>query len=163
MTETNFALWDFSLAIYAQPDVMSSCLELQDAHGADVNILLWCLWLELLQKKLDSERLQNARDLVNTWVESTIKPLRQMRRELKKRYGTTDSRIENLRQTIKQAELLAEQQEQWLLQSLATNWQQEKSCITPGTNLRIYLAELHIPENTQRSHLDRLCKAVVNE
>lgn len=160
MTEKNFALWDFSLDVYAQPEVKSSCLELQDAHGADVNILLWCFWLELEQKKLNIERLQNAHDLVSTWVESAIKPLRQMRRELKKHYGTTDPRIENLRQTIKQAELLAEQQEQWLLQSLAIEWQQETSCIPPGTNLRIYLTELQIPENIYLSNIEELCKAV---
>ena len=160
MTEKNFALWNFSLEIYAQPEVMSSCLELQDAQGADVNILLWCLWLEQQQKKLTVERLQDARDLVDTWVESTIKPLRQTRRKLKQHYGTIDAHIENLRQTIKQAELLAEQQEQWLLQSLAINWQQETSCIPTGTNLRLYLTELQIAEDIYRSNLAKLCKAI---
>ena len=37
--------WQFSLEVYARPQVADLCLVLQDEHGFDVNILLLCLWL----------------------------------------------------------------------------------------------------------------------
>ena len=160
MPEMNFSLWDFSLKVYARPGVASTCLDLQDTYGVDVNVLLWCLWLEQQQKKLDIEQLQEALHLVSDWVEFRIKPLRKIRRELTQPSDATDSLIETLRRTIKQAELLAEQHEQWLLQSLAINWSKERSFIAPGTNLRIYLTALHIPENIQGIYLESLREAI---
>jgi uncharacterized protein (TIGR02444 family) len=37
--------WQFSLEVYAKPQVAELCLALQDEHGFDVNVLLLCLWL----------------------------------------------------------------------------------------------------------------------
>lgn len=37
--------WRFSCAVYAAPGVAQACLELQDTHGADVNLLLLAAWL----------------------------------------------------------------------------------------------------------------------
>ena len=40
--ETPF--WQFSGAVYAHPGVAEACLDLQDRHGLDVNLLLFCAW-----------------------------------------------------------------------------------------------------------------------
>lgn len=141
MSDTNLSLWNFSLNLYACPEVAAECLVLQDNKGIDVNVLLWCLWLEVEQKRLTPQRLHQAGDQVRYWVEAVIIPLRNLRRQLKKRFGTTDSSIEMLRQTIKQAELDAEQQEQRLLQMLAETWEKEAVSVLPGDNLRLYLTQ----------------------
>jgi uncharacterized protein (TIGR02444 family) len=142
VTAINLSLWDFSLRVYARPGIAPLCLELQDNYGADVNLLLWGLWLEDQQKQLTVSRLQQAEAQVASWVKETIQPLRQIRRQLKNQYGTTDSLIESLRQTIKQAELQAEQQEQFQLQTLAATWPLTTSALPSGENLRVYLEHL---------------------
>jgi uncharacterized protein (TIGR02444 family) len=157
VTELNFALWDFSLRLYSQPGVASACLSLQDNYGADVNVLLWSMWLENQQKRLNQERLHLALTLITPWVTATILPLRQMRRQLKNHYGTTDSQIENLRQTIKQAELQAEQQEQWQLYALAINWPADTSAVSPGENLLSYLNHLNIPVAVSNNLIKQIC------
>lgn len=147
VTAINLSLWDFSLRTYARPGIAPLCLELQDSYGADVNLLLWCVWMESQQKQLTADRLQQAEAQVAAWVKETLHPLRHMRRQLKNQYGTTDSLIESLRQTIKQAELQAEQQEQVQLQILAASWPVAAATLPSGENLRIYLAHLGLPSS----------------
>src|SRR5690606_7293836 len=36
----------FALALYARAPVMALCLQLQDRHGVDINLLLWAAWLD---------------------------------------------------------------------------------------------------------------------
>ncbi|KDA00865.1 MULTISPECIES: TIGR02444 family protein [Hyphomonadaceae] len=38
------AFWQFSLDVYARPQVAELCLALQDEHNFDVNAVLFCLW-----------------------------------------------------------------------------------------------------------------------
>ena len=37
--------WDFSLRVYGSEGVPEACLVLQERHGIDVNVLLYCFWL----------------------------------------------------------------------------------------------------------------------
>jgi uncharacterized protein (TIGR02444 family) len=141
----NLSLWDFSLQLYSQPEVEPLCLELQDSYGVDINMLLWCEWLEQQHKCLTLDRLQMARMCIAPWKAQTVLPLRELRRELKNRYGTSNLAVEKLRQTIKQAELQAEQQTQTLLEELAESWPVESVAIPNGDNLRIYLRECKLP------------------
>jgi len=39
------AFWRFSLDAYGRPGVAAACLDLQDRHGCDVNLILYALWL----------------------------------------------------------------------------------------------------------------------
>ena len=39
------AFWDYSLKTYNRPHVGKACLRLQEEAGADVNLVLLCLWL----------------------------------------------------------------------------------------------------------------------
>ena len=36
--------WDFSLAVYGKPGFPQAAIALQDRHGLNVNMLLFCLW-----------------------------------------------------------------------------------------------------------------------
>jgi uncharacterized protein (TIGR02444 family) len=152
----NLSLWDFSLQLYSKPGVESMCLELQDSYGADVNLLLWCQWLEQQHKRLTSERLQMAIMYIAPWKTQTVLPLRDLRRELKNRYGTSNLAMEKLRQTIKQAEVQAEQQLQILLEGLAEAWPVESVAIPQGGNLRVFLQECELPEPKLAQASDQL-------
>ena len=37
--------WDFSLRVHGADGVAGACLDLQDAHQLDVNIVLYCCWI----------------------------------------------------------------------------------------------------------------------
>lgn len=44
MGKADTGFWDFSLTLYGRPGVAEACLQLQDRHGADVNLLLLGFW-----------------------------------------------------------------------------------------------------------------------
>jgi uncharacterized protein (TIGR02444 family) len=145
VTDIHGSFWDFSLRIYALPGVAAKCTVLQDTYGADVNILLWSLWLESEQKRLTEENLQAALKLVSPWAIATVIPLRNIRRQLKDLYGITNPSIETLRQTVKNAELQAERQQQSMLEALAIDLIQAVTPLERGENLQLYLNALSIP------------------
>jgi len=107
--------WQFSLEFYTRPAVADLCLQLQDDHQRQVNIVLWCLWLGQQGKTLDKSGLARALDALQSWQLDVIGPLRHVRRTLK-RHGLSNPAI--YRQA-KQLELELEKQEQGLLFELS--------------------------------------------
>ncbi len=79
-------LWQFSEQHYARPGVAQACLQLQDEHGANVNLLLLLLMLEERGLGADSAHflplLQARRGLFDQW--------RALRRRLKTRIDNDD-------------------------------------------------------------------------
>lgn len=143
-------LWDFSLRQYARAGVADACLHLQDEHGVNVNLLLWCVWLEQCGITLDAARLRSAQKRIHAWDEHYIVPLRQLRRRMKAEFGTGDAGIEQVRQQIKQAELFAEKQLQSLLEVLPHTWESPGATSTHlpivGENLRFYLRQHNVAD-----------------
>lgn len=148
--DSHSSLWDFSLTHYARTGVADACLRLQDAHGVNVNLLLWCAWLEAYGLTLDATRLSCAQQRIHTWDQNYVVPLRQMRRRMKAEFSLADENIEKVRQQIKQAELLAEKQVQLWLEEIVQTWHpidvpgQMPPAI--GDNLRLYLQQLNVSE-----------------
>ncbi len=46
--------WDFSLAVWGREAVEPACLALQERHGIDVNVLLFCGWAGRRGRALDA-------------------------------------------------------------------------------------------------------------
>jgi uncharacterized protein (TIGR02444 family) len=109
-------LWEFALSLYARPGVEAACLRLQDNGGMDVCELLWCCWLERHGLTLTDDAEQQL-EQVRAWQREMTYPLRRQRRALKAIVSTTPE-LARLRQTIKDAELLAEQEALRQLQQL---------------------------------------------
>jgi uncharacterized protein (TIGR02444 family) len=143
-------LWDFSLRQYARAGVADACLRLQDEQGVNVNLLLWCLWLGQRGLTLDAARLRNAQKRIHGWDEHYVVPLRQLRRRMKVEFGVADMGIEQVRNQIKQAELLAEKQLQSLLEVLPQSWDNAVATSshppTAGENLRFYLQQHNVAD-----------------
>lgn len=146
LPENFVSFWDFSLQQYARPGVADVCLQLQDQQSVNVNLLLWCVWLEACGLALDAARLQSAQKAIRSWDEHYVVPLRQLRRRMKAEFGVQDPDIEQLRSQIKQAELLAEKQVQMQLESLAQNWRDTAVTgrLPPGQNLYFYFQERNL-------------------
>lgn len=76
-------LWEFSLQFYPRPGVEKHCIELQDASGADVNLILMCCWSALEGRALrfgGLAQLLSDAEPYSSWREQMIEPLRGLRR-----------------------------------------------------------------------------------
>ncbi|MDH5179353.1 MAG: TIGR02444 family protein [Gammaproteobacteria bacterium] len=76
--------WDFSLSVYKQPEVSGACLQLQDEHGANINMMLFACWLGNTGRgvvDIDEWRAMIRR--TTHWRDKVIRPLRSVRRFLR--------------------------------------------------------------------------------
>jgi len=110
-------LWDFSLAVYARPAVAETCLALQDAFGADVNLVLYCCWLGATGRgHLDAEDFARLSEAASVWQREVVTPLRAVRRRLAEPPRRVAHALSAaLREAVKAAELDAERIEQTVL------------------------------------------------
>ena len=104
--------WVFSTGFYAREGVAAECLRLQDEHGVDVNLLLYCLWCASLGRALDRDCLEALDSAVAEWRDKVVVRLRGLRRSL------TGSGVDEIREAVKAAELLAEQWQQRMMYEL---------------------------------------------
>ncbi len=122
-------LWDFALWAYKQHDVEKACLALQNRLGADVTMVMFCLWLahrgtpgHFLARYLGA-----AIKLSRDWQRSFVEPLRTCRTNFKDFIVNTDMGGEEaatanaLRDRIKQSELDMEQLQMLAMYSLVTD------------------------------------------
>ena len=147
MGETQLRLWPFSLAVYQDDAVQKECLDLQDRHGIDVNMLLFCAFVGAVYGAIISEHdVRDALSLIGAWNANVVRALRQVRRELKL-FAADPSPIQvaagELRTSVKAAELAAEQIEQAMLETFAAtrlaNWQLAEPVSAATANVRTLL------------------------
>lgn len=134
-------LWTFSLAVYDQPGVAAACLGLQDRHGLDVNILLYCCWAGVRGATLEAGRLKTLRTAVADWSASVVGPLRGVRRRLK---GEPDDAAQDLRAKVLQLEIEAERLEQIRLLAALPLPARDPEPRAAGANLRAYLKSCRV-------------------
>jgi uncharacterized protein (TIGR02444 family) len=112
--------WDWSQQVYARTDMERLLLSLQESHGLNVNLLLWCLWTGAWFEEADEIVIRKAKDVTAEWSRSVTSPLRGVRRFLKAPPAqVAAAEIEPLRAVAKELELSAEKFEQDMLQALA--------------------------------------------
>lgn len=112
MAELNSSqtLWNFALVFYAQPHVAKACLRLQDEYKANVCLLIAMCWLDARQHYLTDADFVALQNYIDGWSQEVVEPLRLLRRRLKSSFENLpqDETQMELRNSIKQAELLAE-------------------------------------------------------
>jgi len=104
--------WRFSIAVYGQDEVAKECLQLQQALGIDINLLLFCAWLGSSGIALSKAEIEGASSAVRSWHENVVRPLRGVRQHIKKMERVD---FECFRGKVKGMELEAEQIEQAIL------------------------------------------------
>ena len=113
--------WRFSLRFYARPHIAEACLLLQDNAGADVNILLFVLYLADHRKELSASDIARLDSAVAQWRDAVVRPLRTLRRGLKPGIEFIPGPVsETFRSQIKRLELESEQIEQHRLEEYAS-------------------------------------------
>jgi len=113
--------WNFSLEIYSGEGVTEACLDLQERHGCDVNVLLFCCWLGASGRPtLTVERLRALLEVTDAWQAEIVRPLRAVRRLLKERpwLEALPETVDATRRRVADAELAAEHAEQLKLAGL---------------------------------------------
>lgn len=84
------AFWDYSLDLYGRPGVEAACIELQQRHRIDVNLVLLCLWLAERGTALDGEMIARLCHAADRWQVEVVRPLRALRRRLKTRLADSE-------------------------------------------------------------------------
>jgi uncharacterized protein (TIGR02444 family) len=111
------SFWTWSLAVYGEPAVAPICLGLQDRYGADVNLVLFALWLARCRRELDLPSVGRVRSISAGWQGRATAPLRTVRRMIKRELAAEhDSERQRLMSELHRAtataELAAERVEQ---------------------------------------------------
>jgi uncharacterized protein (TIGR02444 family) len=111
------AFWRFSLSFYAVPGVSEACLQLQEDCGADVNVVLFALFLARAGRLLGDEDVARIEALAADWRDNVVQPLRRARRFLRAPPGGFDpAGTASLRNEVKRIELEAERLQQLSLE-----------------------------------------------
>lgn len=118
------AFWRFSIGRYQRPGVPALCLEAQRRHDADVNLLLFGLWLGSGGQRATRQGILRAQDRVAGWHSEVVRALRHARSWMKQCQIGAPQQREALREDIKRLEIEAERQEQDLLFAL---WQEDRA------------------------------------
>ena len=118
MLQHDNPFWRFSLSLYQLKRIKDACLKLQDDADANVNLLLFALWIAQQQKRLAPD-WQNTFIQLDNWHQNYTLTLRRQRIELQTLAVRADRHesgpLHQMRDFIQKAELLAEQQEQAVL------------------------------------------------
>jgi uncharacterized protein (TIGR02444 family) len=136
MTQDANPFWAFSCGLYDRPGVAEACLALQDAHGVDVNLLLFCCWAGHCGRSLAPAELRLLMNKVAPWQQEVVRPLRGVRRYLK---TAGPPAAETLRQQVKDQELAAEQMQQDMLHAALPLAARRSSANRAAGNLVAYL------------------------
>jgi uncharacterized protein (TIGR02444 family) len=138
--------WNFSLAFYGRPGVSAACLDLQDRHGCDVNLVLYACWVGLSGRgRLTRADLAGAAAANDPWRQAVIENLRAARRAIKEQA----SDAAQFYAAAKAVELEAERVAQHRLATLAP-----APATTAGTVRRAHAADnltLYLENEVARS------------
>jgi len=120
-TKSGSPFWRFSLAFYRQPGVADACIALQEQAGVDVNLLLFLLWHAARRRAFTPAEVAALEEKIGAWRETTVVPLRAIRRALKSPPTlVVPSTAEAFRTRIKAIELEAERLQQEAMYALAS-------------------------------------------
>jgi len=75
--------WDYALELYRREGVEGACLDLQQRHGLDVNLVLLCCWLATRGVEVERDWLARVGAIVERWQAEVVRPLRGVRNRLK--------------------------------------------------------------------------------
>ena len=146
-------LWDFAVEIYSKPDVENIVVALQDKYDANVNLILWCCWLQKEKIIVDNGCLPDVLIAVDAVSQQTVSKLREVRRGLKTVGMLTRVQVGLISRHILNAELALEK---LLLQRLQDYTLKHMVGHADGSvdklGLAYYLTFIDIPDAERIAH-----------
>lgn len=169
------AFWRFAVAVYARPGVEAACLSLQDTHGFDVPMTLFCAYAGLRRGRLPEAALTAAIAASTVWRVDVVAPLRAIRRRMKTALEAADGASSataaprlpptapGVRAQVKAAELAAEEAQIRLLAQWAASAQGPAGPAAADANFARYAAVAGAPHPGARAApWALLCAAAVD-
>ena len=145
MTTPPHPFWKHSLRFYSDPETQAACLDLQHRLDADVNIALYALYRASKGDQLDVDSLRRADQAVASWRDDVVRPLRQLRRELRPHpHPISAADQSRIRDGIKKLELEAERIQQYYLEGLVISATATSKDQAARANLVAYAAYLEV-------------------
>jgi uncharacterized protein (TIGR02444 family) len=149
----------FALELYRRPGVADACLELQDRHDLDVNVVLFAAFVGAVRRQtLTIADLDLVHDRVDAWHQQVVRPLRAVRRRLKTGPAPApDEATGALRRELTQLEIEAEMIE---LEQLAALIPELRSAGSTSSVAECATAAI---ETVIRAHTDTYSDNALNE
>ena len=122
MTIATDDFWHFSLKAYEITQVKDTLLYAQDNLGLNVNLGLFCLYLNQQNIFLTKQQMQELVAKLDEFSSTFTKELRALRFDFRTKQQEL-SHYEQIKKALLKAELLLEQQEQELLVNTTNKWQ----------------------------------------
>jgi uncharacterized protein (TIGR02444 family) len=161
--------WDFSVRTYRTPGVPEACLSMQNDHGADVNMLLYCCWVGAAVGTFDDALFNRASEYSARWAENVVIPLREARTWMKHTGCTAEPTptedCMQLREDVKSVEFAAEKLQQEVLESLVPVEKLRAAAADQfisdvAANLKLYLETIEIQRSADvRRKIDEIIRA----
>ena len=161
------AFWSYSSEIWSLPDVEAICLQLQNEHELNINMLLYCCWAGEQLRCLNDDDLQTLLDTIQPW-QVIIQPLRDSRRTMQQSLiAMPGEMIEQTLSNISEMELNAEHMAQLAMEK-ALSPQQLGDCAQRSPiecsqdNIDAYLKTLNeaLEESQIQPRIRRLLEAI---
>lgn len=149
--EPDNPFWQFSCQAYAHPPLAEECLRWQDDYGANVNAVLFCLWLADQGISVTDAQLDSCCAAVTEWQDGVVRPLRNARRAFRRNAGVDTEDTRGWYQQARSLELAAEQHEQALWYA---RWQLEAARLPSGDCAALPAAR--VSANRQQIVVDNL-------
>lgn len=143
------SLWAYSERVYAQPDVKRVLLELQDVYQLNIDIALWCCWLQDNSIFLAKETLDDVLVAIDSVNQAVLRQLREARHYL--RNSGSFSRVQErvISKQVLSAELMIEKVLIYRLQDLTSRFHEVMQDREDPLSLEHYLEFMMIPDARQ--------------
>lgn len=152
------SLWDFALQVYSTPEVEQQSLQLQDEYNANINIILWCCWLEMEGIQLSVNLLDEVLITIDSVSLQTVAKLRDVRRILLESGAFTKVQAQTVKKHIMNAELMIEKVLLHRLQDMTCRFIESKeykdlSAGDKTLSLEYYLDFISVPDARKNAAL----------
>lgn len=145
--------WQFSIELYQHNEVQSLLLNLQDEVGLNVNLALFCAFLDSQHVYLTQNQLNQLLNAISKFNQTYTTQLRQLRMSVKS-HSDSFNNYKELRQHLLNAELELEKHEQHLLIEQANQFNQFSA--NAHSNLQLYQSYISVQNKQKANSLQKL-------
>ena len=145
------SLWTFATRVYSQTDVEMLSLEFQEKYNANVNILLWTVWLQQTNIRVSKEVIDDVIATVDAISHVTVNRLRRLRRDIKSLGTFTKVQAQMINKQILNAELAIEKVLLHRLQDMTIRFYEVMPDKVHPLSLRDYLDRLEVDDSEDRA------------
>ncbi len=154
------SLWNFALQVYSASEVEQQSLQLQDEYQANINIILWCCWLESEGIQLSVNLLDEVLITIDAVSLQTVAKLRDVRRVILESGAFTKVQAQTIKKHILNAELMIEKVLLHRLQDMTCRFLESKeykdlSADDQVLTLQYYLEFIRVPDARKNAGLMR--------